>query len=154
VTVALTNGTYLETSPQLVVEAHELLRKAGMSRAPAGGTLRLASAAAVLVAVVVTAVLMVEGRAGASRPLQTRPSPPLRAGAQVGPEESVSDPVYVSAAPSQSFPMIACDETNCLLVWQEDRGGQFDDVYASRVASDGTVLDPHGIRSPRPGARS
>ena len=116
-----------------------------MSRAPAGGTLRLASAAAVLVAVVVAAVLMVGGRAGASRPLQTRPSPPLRAGAQVGPEEPVSDPVYVSAAPSQSFPKIACDETNCLLVWQEDRGGQFDDVYASRVASDGTVLDPHGI---------
>jgi hypothetical protein len=40
---------------------------------------------------------------------------------------------------------MAFDGTNYLLVWQDDRGSQYADVYASRVAPDGTVLDPHGI---------
>jgi hypothetical protein len=145
VTVALTDGTYLETLPQLVVQAHELLRKAGMSRPPAGGTLRLASVPAVLVIALVAAIVLAGGRARASEPLQTRPSSPLHAGWQVGPEHPVSDPVYVSAAPSQSLPKIAFDGTNYLVVWQEDRGNQYGDVYASRVAPDGAVLDPHGI---------
>ena len=116
-----------------------------MSRPPAGGTLRLASVPAVLVIAVVAAIVLAGGRARASEPLQTRPSSPLHAGWQVGPEHPVSDPVYVSAAPSQSLPKIAFDGANYLVVWREDRGNQYGDVYASRVAPDGTALDPHGI---------
>jgi hypothetical protein len=116
-----------------------------MSRPPAGGTLRLAFVPAVLVVAVVAAVVLSGGRARASEPPETRPSSALHADWQVGPEQPVSDPVYVSAAPSQSLPKIAFDGTNYLVVWQEDRGNQYGDVYASRVAPDGTVLDPHGI---------
>lgn len=116
-----------------------------MSRWRSGGRLRSASLAALLVAAAVTAAVLAGGHARASGPPAAKPSPPLRSAWQVGPEQPVSDPVYVSAAPSQTRPKIAFDGTNYLVVWQEDRGNQFGDVYATRVAPDGTVLDPHGI---------
>ena len=40
---------------------------------------------------------------------------------------------------------MAFDGTNYLVVWQEDRGYQFGDVYAARFSPDGTDLDPYGI---------
>src|SRR4029079_2353594 len=68
---------------------------------------------------------------------------------EIGPEQPVSDPVYVNAAPSQADAQVAFDGTNYLVVWMDYRGydqdSDYADIYAARIAPDGTDLDPHGI---------
>src|SRR5690242_20178743 len=62
--------------------------------------------------------------------------------AQITGERPVSTPVYAPVV-SVVQPAIASDGDGFLAVWsdQRDRGA----VYAARIASDGTLLDPHGI---------
>ncbi len=48
-------------------------------------------------------------------------------------------------APDQEAVDVACDGTNCLVVWEDPRAGTGWDIYGARVAVDGTVLDPGGF---------
>jgi hypothetical protein len=48
------------------------------------------------------------------------------------------DPVVIDAA-NQADPAIACDGTNCLIAWIDDRSGN-EDVYARLIARDGTPV--------------
>ncbi len=52
--------------------------------------------------------------------------------------------VYTGAAYSQTYPAIAFDGTNYLVVWTDGRSGS-QDIYGVRVDTSGTVLDPSGI---------
>jgi hypothetical protein len=61
---------------------------------------------------------------------------------------TVLDPngIAVSAGTgAQDFPAVDFDGTNFLATWNDTRDLLDHDVYASRVAQDGTVLDPSGI---------
>ena len=78
-------------------------------------------------------------------------------GTRVGPTGNVVDPagIAMSARPgTQSYPAVAFDGTNYLVAWQDDRTGSTLDIYASRVSTTGTVLNPTGIAvSTAPGAQ-
>jgi hypothetical protein len=68
-------------------------------------------------------------------------------GARVSPAGTVLDPtpIVVSAASDDQVAAdLAFDGTNYLVVWQDYRAASYN-VYSSRVAPDGTVLDPNGI---------
>ena len=68
-------------------------------------------------------------------------------GARLGLDGSVLDPaglaVSVASGP-QEYPDVAWDGSGYLVVWQDKRSGGYD-IYAARVSSTGTVLDPAGI---------
>ncbi|MDC3955675.1 hypothetical protein [Polyangium jinanense] len=70
-------------------------------------------------------------------------------GARIDPNGTVLDAagVLVSAASgSQRYPQIAWDGVNFVAVWEDLRnGGGVYDLYATRVDSQGTVLDPAGF---------
>lgn len=59
-------------------------------------------------------------------------------------ETPISDPVIARGASWQSAPASATDGHNFLLVWADGRSG-YSALYATRVAADGSVLDPEGI---------
>ncbi len=68
-------------------------------------------------------------------------------GARVTPSGSVLDPGGIAistAAFSQFYPAVAFDGTNYLVTWQDYRTADFD-IFASRVAPAGAVLDPAGL---------
>lgn len=68
--------------------------------------------------------------------------------ARVAANGSVLDqfPILVSAAEGhQSYPQVAFDGTNYLVVWEDWRRGVYSDIYGARVSTSGTVLDPNGL---------
>jgi hypothetical protein len=70
--------------------------------------------------------------------------------AQVAGERPVSAPVFYAPVASSGSPAIASDGTSFLAVWCDGRdGGDVNrtrgDLYAARIDSDGTILDPLGI---------
>ncbi|MEN8224022.1 MAG: FlgD immunoglobulin-like domain containing protein [Bacteroidota bacterium] len=62
------------------------------------------------------------------------------------------DTAFSSVPPedAQQTPEIAYGSSNYLIVWQDNRAGDFYnydyDVYAARVSTDGELLDPYGIK--------
>ncbi|MEN8224021.1 MAG: FlgD immunoglobulin-like domain containing protein [Bacteroidota bacterium] len=67
-------------------------------------------------------------------------------------EWSLLDTVFSANPPEerQRFPEMAFGNSNYLVVWQDNRAGEFVDVdwdvWAARVTPDGEVLDPYGIQ--------
>lgn len=61
-------------------------------------------------------------------------------------ETSVSQPLYGPAPGDQLTPFIATNGSDFLVAWTDGRAGFPVAVYATRVAADGRVLDPTGIR--------
>jgi hypothetical protein len=51
----------------------------------------------------------------------------------------------VPAPGSQTEAAVGYDGTNFLVVWQDQRGGNYSDICGARVTPDGTVLDPMGF---------
>ncbi|UCF81247.1 MAG: hypothetical protein JSV08_02195, partial [Acidobacteriota bacterium] len=69
-------------------------------------------------------------------------------GTRVAPDGTVLDPSGIAistAANDQQYPSVASNGTDYFVAWHDDRSGTDWDIYGTRVASDGTVLDPTGI---------
>ena len=70
-------------------------------------------------------------------------------GARVNQSGAVLDPVGIAisgAASGQDVPSVAFDDTDFLVVWTDQRNGQYEnDIYGARVSPAGTVLDPDGV---------
>jgi hypothetical protein len=69
-------------------------------------------------------------------------------GARVSPAGNVLDPIGIPisvADGAQSWPSVAFDGTESLVVWQDGRNPPLTDIYAARVSPAGSVLDPGGI---------
>src|SRR5712664_3655480 len=72
--------------------------------------------------------------------LQRSPAAPV-----AGPEFGLGPPAYVAAPYAQVAPAIAFNGTNYLVVWSDDRDSQNWRVYATRVSTNGEVLDTAGL---------
>jgi len=69
-------------------------------------------------------------------------------GTRVSQTGAVLEPAGIAistADNSQSYPSIAYDGTNYLVVWEDYRSGHYYDIYAARVSQAGAVLDSNGI---------
>jgi hypothetical protein len=70
--------------------------------------------------------------------------------AQIAGERPVSSPIFYGPVSSSGSPVAASDGTSFLAVWRDGRNvgdlnGSQGDLYATRIDSDGTILDPLGI---------
>lgn len=68
-------------------------------------------------------------------------------GARVSEAGVVQEPAGIavsSATDDQRSPRVAAGDTHLLVVWQDGRSGERDEVYAARLARTGEVLDPLG----------
>jgi phosphoribosylformylglycinamidine (FGAM) synthase PurS component len=68
--------------------------------------------------------------------------------ARMSPQGTVLDPqgIAISTATSWQFsPAVAFDGTDFLVAWEDNRSDPDGDIYATRVTSQGVVLDPSGI---------
>jgi hypothetical protein len=54
-------------------------------------------------------------------------------------------PAAFAAATDQTFPAVAFDGTNYMVVWQDGRTGTYPDIYGARVTTAGIVIEPNGI---------
>ena len=69
-------------------------------------------------------------------------------GARVTPGGTVLDHAGIAisrASGSQQYPAVAYGGSNFLVVWQDNRGGKDNDIYAARVSPSGVLLDSTGI---------
>ena len=69
-------------------------------------------------------------------------------GARVTRQGTVIDPVgfvISQAADDQCNAVVGYNGTDYLVVWEDYRGGVYDDIYGARVTAEGRVLDPDGI---------
>jgi phosphoribosylformylglycinamidine (FGAM) synthase PurS component len=69
-------------------------------------------------------------------------------GARVTPEGTVLDSaslVISQAANNQFSPALACDGSNLLVVWNDNRSDLLGDIYGARVTPGGVVLDSTGL---------
>lgn len=73
--------------------------------------------------------------------------PPVDEGRSVGPALALSDPIYEAAREAQDSAVVAGDAGVRLAAWRDHRTFEqtHGDIYATRLAADGTVLDPAGI---------
>ena len=106
----------------VVVQQAKPRRKAGDEHCGARGE----GAALDLLAVLLAAALtLLGGRDRAPGPPAAKAAVSARAhlpSTEIGPEQPVSDPVYVDAAPWQADAQVAFDGTNYLVVWMDYRG--------------------------------
>jgi len=73
-------------------------------------------------------------------------------GARVAPSGNVLDPDGIpisTASNDQSYPAVAFDGTNYLVVWQDDRNGSWD-IYGAKLNTSGVMIDTFSV-SLRPG---
>ncbi len=69
-------------------------------------------------------------------------------GARVSQGGSVLDPTGIAisfAEENQDYPSVAFGSSNYLVVWEDERDGGSEDIYAARVSPNGMLLDPAGI---------
>ena len=69
-------------------------------------------------------------------------------GARVSSAGAVLDPAGIAICTAEGwqwYPSVACNGSDFLVVWGDDRSGPNDDIYGARVSSAGAVLDPAGI---------
>ncbi len=70
-------------------------------------------------------------------------------GVRVDTGGAILDPAGIEIAAVsgyQEHPSVAFDGENFLVVWDDTREYSYEDIYCARVGSDGTVLDPYGVR--------
>src|SRR5690348_2695096 len=65
----------------------------------------------------------------------------ITATVDVGPGIAIDDPIVSTTGISASEPAIAFDGVNYLVVWSDARDHRTPDIWAARVAGDGTVID-------------
>jgi len=70
------------------------------------------------------------------------------AGTRWSPTSGVLDPTSISistAGGAQDVPAVAASNGSYLVVWKDRRNGLSDDIYGTRVKSDGSISDPIGF---------
>jgi hypothetical protein len=69
-------------------------------------------------------------------------------GTRISQAGNVIDPngIAISTAANRQFsPSVAFNETNYLVVWQDNRSDSYSDIYGTRVTQAGIILDTNGI---------